>query len=67
MIKKVRKMLNRFSITSGGGGEQNPLVGYIANLGHGMLPTHSPEHALCFVQTVQEESAKMIAAAPAPN
>ena len=29
---------------------------YIANLGHGMLPTHDPEHLRVFVDAVHEFS-----------
>lgn len=33
-------------------------VGHIANLGHGMHPTHDPEHARAFIEAVQELSAR---------
>ena len=39
------------------------LQSYIANLGHGMHPTHKPEMAGEFVRLVQEISAQMNAAA----
>ena len=39
-----------------GFGTQN----YIANLGHGMQPTHDPEHAGAFIKAVQEISAEML-------
>lgn len=32
---------------------------HIANLGHGMLPNHDPEHARVFIETVQSVSAEM--------
>ena len=32
---------------------------HIANLGHGMHPTHDPEMAGEFIKAVQEESLKM--------
>jgi len=32
---------------------------HIANLGHGMLPDHDPEHALVFVEAVHEHSEHM--------
>lgn len=32
---------------------------HIANLGHGMLPDHDPEHARIFVEAVHEHSQKM--------
>ncbi|MDX1531318.1 MAG: uroporphyrinogen decarboxylase [Rhodothermales bacterium] len=38
------------------------LTGTIANLGHGMMPGHDPEHAGAFVAAVQELSASMTAA-----
>lgn len=37
-------------------------VGHIANLGHGMQPTHDPEMAGTFVELVQEISAAMVTA-----
>jgi len=33
--------------------------GHIANLGHGMLPDHDPEHARVFVEAVHEQSRHM--------
>ena len=36
--------------------------GHIANLGHGMQPTHSPEMAGAYIELVQEISAEMVAA-----
>ena len=33
-------------------------IGHIANLGHGMHPTHDPEHARAFIEAVQEGSAR---------
>jgi len=32
---------------------------HIANLGHGMLPDHDPEHAGVFVEAVHEHSRQM--------
>jgi uroporphyrinogen decarboxylase len=32
---------------------------HIANLGHGMLPDHDPEHAGVFVDAVHEQSKEM--------
>jgi uroporphyrinogen decarboxylase len=31
----------------------------IANLGHGMMPTHKPEQLKAFLEAVQEVSAEM--------
>ncbi len=45
--EEVRRMINAF----GPGG------GHIANLGHGMLPSHDPEHARVFIEAVHEFSA----------
>ena len=42
---KVKQMIERF----GPGG-------YIANLGHGMMPSHDPDHAGVFIDAVHEES-----------
>ena len=36
---------------------ENGLLGYIGNLGHGMLPDHDPEHAIAYVRAVHELSA----------
>ena len=47
--KEVRYMLSRFGSTQR----------HIANLGHGMHPTHDPEMAGEFIKAVQEESLKM--------
>ena len=44
--REVKRMIERF----GPGG-------YIANLGHGMMPTHDPEHAGVFIDAVHEYSA----------
>jgi uroporphyrinogen decarboxylase len=52
----VRRMLEGFA--AGGAG----LTGYIANLGHGMMPSHDPEHAGAFVRAVQEVSQEMVEA-----
>ena len=43
---EVKKMIERF----GPGG-------YIANLGHGMMPSHDPDHAGAFIDAVHEYSA----------
>jgi uroporphyrinogen decarboxylase len=42
---EVRKMLDAFGP-----------VGHIANLGHGMHPTHDPEHARAFIESGVEGS-----------
>merc|ERR1712146_224370 len=47
--KEVKYMLSRFGSTQR----------HIANLGHGMHPTHDPEMAGEFIKAVQEESLKM--------
>lgn len=49
----VRAMLEGFAASG-------DLHGLIANLGHGMMPSHDPEHAGAFVRAVQEESERMI-------
>ena len=46
---EVKYMLSRFGSTQR----------YIANLGHGMHPTHDPEMAGQFIKIVQEESLKL--------
>jgi len=38
---------------------------YIANLGHGMQPTHDAEHLRAFVDAVHQLSEEMIRAAKA--
>jgi uroporphyrinogen decarboxylase len=43
--KEVRRMINEFGTKA-----------YIANLGHGMHPSHSPTHAGYFIKAVQEIS-----------
>lgn len=49
----VERMLHGFAASG-------DLTGYIANLGHGMMPSHDPEHAGAFVKAVQEVSGKMM-------
>jgi len=49
----VERMLHGFAVTG-------DLTGVIANLGHGMMPSHDPEHAGAFVRAVQEVSERMI-------
>jgi uroporphyrinogen decarboxylase len=49
----VERMLRGFAVTGN-------LNGVIANLGHGMMPGHDPEHAGAFVRAVQEVSGRMI-------
>lgn len=49
--REVRRMLEAFG----------PYP-HIANLGHGMLPDHDPEHARVFVEAVHEVSAELRAA-----
>jgi uroporphyrinogen decarboxylase len=51
----VERMLEGFAASGN-------LYGVIANLGHGMMPSHAPEHAGAFVRAVQEISAAMITA-----
>eukprot|EP01102_Stenamoeba_stenopodia_P001808 TRINITY_DN11641_c0_g1_i2.p1 TRINITY_DN11641_c0_g1~~TRINITY_DN11641_c0_g1_i2.p1 ORF type:complete len:353 (-),score=88.44 TRINITY_DN11641_c0_g1_i2:3-1061(-) len=48
---EVKKMLDSF----------DSMQGLIANLGHGMLPDHSPEHAGAFVEAVHAISIEKIA------
>jgi len=48
IYEEVEKMIKKF-------GTKN----YIANLGHGMLPDHNPEHARAFIDAVQKVSAEM--------
>ncbi|TPX44482.1 uroporphyrinogen decarboxylase [Synchytrium endobioticum] len=50
--KEVRRMLADF-------GTQ----GYIANLGHGMLPDHDPEHLKWYLEAIRDISREMIATA----
>ena len=47
---EVKKMIEAFGMD-----------GYIANLGHGMLPEHDPEHARVFIEAVHEFSAEIVA------
>lgn len=46
---EVKRMLDAFGVPG--------TPGYIANLGHGMQPTHDPEKAGIFIKAVQELSA----------
>ncbi|HEY4108349.1 uroporphyrinogen decarboxylase [Puia sp.] len=48
--REVRAMLDDFT---GGPGRNAGAHGYIANLGHGILPNVPVEHALAFVETVK--------------
>ncbi len=49
----IRRHVEAMLAGFGAGGD---LTGVIANLGHGMLPSHDPEHAGAFVRAVQELS-----------
>lgn len=51
--REVRRMLEAFG--------PHP---HVANLGHGMLPDHDPEHARVFVEAVREISAELHARVP---
>ncbi len=55
--KRVGRMLDGFDTMESG------LRGYIANLGHDLLPDHDPAHAAAFVDAVHEMSAERIAEA----
>ncbi len=50
----VERMLRGYAVTGS-------LNGVIANLGHGMMPTHDPDNAGAFVSAVQDVSRAMIA------
>jgi uroporphyrinogen decarboxylase len=50
---QVREMLNSY------GQDQ---IGYIANLGHGCLPSYNPEHVRIFIDSVHTISEELIAA-----
>lgn len=47
---EVKRMLEAFG----------PDGGYIANLGHGMLPSHDPEHVKVFIEAVHEYSSALV-------
>ena len=49
IIREVAKMVGAFGTT-----------GYIANLGHGMLPTMKPEALAIFVDQVHKSSEEII-------
>ena len=53
--ERVEEMLREFGVSKGCS------AGLVANLGHGMLPDHDPEHAKAFVDAVHRVSRRLIA------
>ena len=52
--ERVTRMLRDFGVSKGCS------AGVVANLGHGMLPDHNPEHAMAFVNAVHKVSKALI-------